>query len=162
MDKRPSNLRQLSCSPRLTMTAQCEETKAWQILLPILNTKIQTLRDNREYELSHSEGKNLKTIFKLINQSNIPKTNQHRFNAQKYFLMVVTQSKELFILSALAGGKAPLRTFGGAEQNPFDLARCALSWFRNLVVPRRLVLMTELYFFERCKKLPIPKNLARH
>lgn len=140
------------------MMSQSEGLEAWQLIRPHFIAEIRDLSNNKEYEMPKFQQSNVRSAFNLIDDKEVPKTNQNRWNARTYFLVVISHSKELFILSALVGGSALLRTFGSSGQISAFLAQEAWDWFRSELVPRRLTLITELYFVQRRKKAHLTKH----
>jgi hypothetical protein len=135
------------------MTSQNKELEAQDNILQLLDAEMQELRKTAEdYDLTKQRRSNVKESFNLIDNKELKK-NPIRFHARQYFLEIIEQSHELFVLSALAPGKGLLLTFGRAK-DPL-LASKALYWFEDELkkgpLPRTLRAL-KIYFFDNRRK----------
>jgi hypothetical protein len=135
------------------MMSQNKELEAQDNILQLLDAEMQELRKTAEdYDVTKQRRSNVKESFNLIDNKELKK-NPIRFHARQYFLEIIEQSHELFVLSALAAGKGLLLTFGRAK-DPL-LASKALHWFEDELKkgpPPRTLRALKIYFFDNRRK----------
>lgn len=110
---------------------------------------MEALREDSNEDDIWKKCKNVRDSFDLIDNEP-PVNNPNKANARHYFLAVVEQSHELFVLSCLAAGRALFSTFA---REPSYVSSMALSWFKEQLPPPRLRSLTQFFFAGKGKNL---------
>lgn len=125
------------------MTSQAD---IWGNVLRALEYEMNALCGvGNRYKPTERQSENVYRAFDLVD--NVKSKYPDRANTREYFLAVI-QYKELFVLSALAGGKALIETF---KREPEFVAANALAWFRTCTLSERLRGLTIMFFAGRRK-----------
>lgn len=118
----------------------------WDVVHTALELELENL-NQKSYKVSDRQFENVTKAFSLIDNRFTGHKGEDRYHVREYFLGVIS-SQKLFILSALAGGKALIRLY---KEEPEFLASEALKWIATVVAPAKLDALVEFFFAGRRK-----------